>query len=724
MTHSKAKTIRCTFKRTTPSYAKKSPGKQTGKREPPPPPEQPQKARTTRCPPPRKAAPPPPTALSPENKTNKARLDSTDKEAIETDFARQPNTPPSSPNASAEAQDITTRSLNLHIPIHLTIPITIRIYIPSTIDMPFEVKDKVGRPSAAAEGDMSSDPATTTTKPEKVVNIPTSPKQQPDEADADVEVQMNIMKDVNVQMVVEDAPTSSQQPAAAATEGGIKIGAAPWNTISDCEMMDLNTFSAPTVGKKEIQRETNAIADEILERYAPTLARTESEVTELPKWTISAPTGYRPQIRIESDLDEESKAILRPVQGHLEKLGGPLPPQGLRIKTKLPMQIMKERLIPIGEHIMSHLKSVPVLKRGRVEIQLCQYIANHFWPDLPNAPNVSPHLYIMEIYRNALMKRSLPAPVITYPAWERAMMAQNSTAVNHDFQRTGSLPLSLENGPPSRRGGYTRILTKVSDTIKRAWTSSPFTTTTTKNNTINSSLNSNSNTLQPQHATHPACHNMNGATPHLCKPHTEKPTLPPSSSRVTVTQVSVERPLRMVKLDADRPPHQQQQKGKEKGKGRVVADKVCRTFFGKEKITVHAGDDVLGRRVDENGMAIQTTDEEGEREEVRSMKRMKMVTTTKTASVVAGGLLKWGVGWRRKGEDERRRAGKGRGERILLMEEEEDEVGSEGEVEGGTWVGGALVGDGEGEGGEDGRGEEDGREEVGGNGNESVGMAM
>ncbi|CAI6337848.1 unnamed protein product [Periconia digitata] len=131
---------------------------------------------------------------------------------------------------------------------------------------------------------------------------------------------------------------------------------------------------------------------------------TDSDRTNAPVASTSPlPSEYRADTSEQKPIDREAEVILEPVKEELEKLGQPLPPAELQLKMKPGMQIIKERLLPIGEFIVRYVGSLEDKDRGRMELKLCQYIADHHWPI--HSPPLEPHLHIQEIYRNMIFKR-------------------------------------------------------------------------------------------------------------------------------------------------------------------------------------------------------------------------------------------------------------------------------------------------------------------------------
>jgi hypothetical protein len=76
----------------------------------------------------------------------------------------------------------------------------------------------------------------------------------------------------------------------------------------------------------------------------------------------------------EPAFDQEAEQILQPVRGLLLRLKDAtpdkLPPSGTFLKTKTQMQIVTERLVPIGEHIMSVVKDMEPGAGTRLELKL------------------------------------------------------------------------------------------------------------------------------------------------------------------------------------------------------------------------------------------------------------------------------------------------------------------------------------------------------------------
>ncbi|KAF2875963.1 hypothetical protein BDV95DRAFT_603345 [Massariosphaeria phaeospora] len=70
--------------------------------------------------------------------------------------------------------------------------------------------------------------------------------------------------------------------------------------------------------------------------------------------------------------------------------------------------VLRDRVRPIGLCILQHIEGLPAQEQGAMELQLCRYVAQHWWP-LPI--NEQTHLRIMELYRNDFAIRGRPATV-------------------------------------------------------------------------------------------------------------------------------------------------------------------------------------------------------------------------------------------------------------------------------------------------------------------------
>lgn len=130
-------------------------------------------------------------------------------------------------------------------------------------------------------------------------------------------------------------------------------------------------------------------------------------------WCLACPgpalsDGSLPNMNL-SDTDRQSVlAILSPVQEDLQRLKASnpasLPPYNPHLRTKSHAQVLKQRLLPIARRIAAQLDAIPEETRGRLEMQLCRYIAAEYWP-LPLDDFT--HLSVQRMYRNALLKIGL-----------------------------------------------------------------------------------------------------------------------------------------------------------------------------------------------------------------------------------------------------------------------------------------------------------------------------
>ena len=101
------------------------------------------------------------------------------------------------------------------------------------------------------------------------------------------------------------------------------------------------------------------------------------------------------------------EVILMPVRDKLQALKATtpesLPQYNPRMRTNCHAQVLKRRLLPIGDFIVQVLAQSPTERRGRLELQLCRFIASGYWP-LP-VTEVTP-LRVQETYRNGILKRN------------------------------------------------------------------------------------------------------------------------------------------------------------------------------------------------------------------------------------------------------------------------------------------------------------------------------
>lgn len=97
---------------------------------------------------------------------------------------------------------------------------------------------------------------------------------------------------------------------------------------------------------------------------------------------------------------EEIETRLAPVKSELQKLKGTsMPPDNSRVRGKSAMQVLKDRLLPIGRHITQCTAATDEEQRGRMETEVSHHVAEHYWPQgLVTADG----LMIMEMYRNSV----------------------------------------------------------------------------------------------------------------------------------------------------------------------------------------------------------------------------------------------------------------------------------------------------------------------------------
>jgi hypothetical protein len=108
--------------------------------------------------------------------------------------------------------------------------------------------------------------------------------------------------------------------------------------------------------------------------------------------------------RSEEDI-ERLEDLLNPVRVSLFLLRSTMiPPYNLRLCTKAPAEILKERLLPIGKYLLAVLKKEEEERRGEIEVDICQYIADTYWPHRVLEVD---GMRIMEMYRNAVFLERL-----------------------------------------------------------------------------------------------------------------------------------------------------------------------------------------------------------------------------------------------------------------------------------------------------------------------------
>ncbi|KAF1846177.1 uncharacterized protein K460DRAFT_406399 [Cucurbitaria berberidis CBS 394.84] len=117
-----------------------------------------------------------------------------------------------------------------------------------------------------------------------------------------------------------------------------------------------------------------------------------------------------PLITLSRAEQAQMETYLTPVHAKLCSLKATtpesLPPYNPRLRTNSHAQVIKSRLLPVGEFIVRLLAQAPEEKRGMLELKLCRHIAVEYWP-LPVTDMT--HLRIQEMYRNAMFRKAAQA---------------------------------------------------------------------------------------------------------------------------------------------------------------------------------------------------------------------------------------------------------------------------------------------------------------------------
>lgn len=144
---------------------------------------------------------------------------------------------------------------------------------------------------------------------------------------------------------------------------------------------------------------------------------------------------------------EELRTLLAPVKGQLERLKGTkIPPQNGRVAAKSAMQILKERLIPVGRYVLQRVAGMENHKQGAAEAQICEYVAEHYWPQ--NLVQVH-GFRVMEIYRNAIYLERL--------AYERQIAEDEAEVRRLQALEYGYVDDEEEETPALMEGGGRRL---------------------------------------------------------------------------------------------------------------------------------------------------------------------------------------------------------------------------------------------------------------------------
>ncbi|KAJ4322271.1 hypothetical protein N0V94_002501 [Neodidymelliopsis sp. IMI 364377] len=97
--------------------------------------------------------------------------------------------------------------------------------------------------------------------------------------------------------------------------------------------------------------------------------------------------------------------LMQPVEVKLTRLKNTtVPPYTAHLNAKTWAQVLRGRVLPIGRHILKVLEGVEDERKGEVELKICRYVADTYWPsEMGNAG----HLRVMEIYRNAAWREKV-----------------------------------------------------------------------------------------------------------------------------------------------------------------------------------------------------------------------------------------------------------------------------------------------------------------------------
>ncbi|KAF1352858.1 hypothetical protein EJ07DRAFT_183351 [Lizonia empirigonia] len=110
--------------------------------------------------------------------------------------------------------------------------------------------------------------------------------------------------------------------------------------------------------------------------------------------------GSPDQDNIEKRYDEDIERLLAPVSSALKRLRDTkIPPYNARLNVKSGAQVLRDRLLPIGKHVLQLLPSEKEERRGELEVRICRYIAENYWPMEIVEKD---HMGVMEMYRNAV----------------------------------------------------------------------------------------------------------------------------------------------------------------------------------------------------------------------------------------------------------------------------------------------------------------------------------
>ncbi|KAI4646755.1 hypothetical protein J4E93_004978 [Alternaria ventricosa] len=161
------------------------------------------------------------------------------------------------------------------------------------------------------------------------------------------------------------------------------------------------------------------------------------------------------QMASEIQYDDKSLIIeiLSPVLDDLKELKA-LTPESLQdynqtLNNETHAQVLKQKLLPIGQLIVDCLQTVPLDRRGALERAICHHIADNYWP-LP--ANFFTHLKIQEKYRNALFRLAQRAPAGVIESHPKTDSEQPQTsAIEPDPPQPSLDPRDDSDTPPFPR---------------------------------------------------------------------------------------------------------------------------------------------------------------------------------------------------------------------------------------------------------------------------------
>jgi hypothetical protein len=189
------------------------------------------------------------------------------------------------------------------------------------------------------------------------------------------------------------------------------------------------------------------------------------------------PTSHEPTHADSIHLDH----VLASCHENLKKLKATtlesVPPYNHRIRTKTHPELLRQRLLPIGQFIVAYLERTPEQGRRRLELLLCRRIAAEYWP-LP--VDKFTHLRIHEMYRNALFHvASQGANAVTLPGQRAGNDAQPSpdetqSQIDPRSQQSDTAPGSDSQPPPDEPHSHVDPGSRSPNTAPGSDSQSPF----------------------------------------------------------------------------------------------------------------------------------------------------------------------------------------------------------------------------------------------------------